>query len=168
MTLPRRSPIVLAAVPVIALGLAVVAYKLATHPRPIPMRDFVEYYAAGAVNLRGGNPYDPDQLLPVQREAAGEPDLDRATMMWNPPWALVLVTPLGLLPAKAAHFAWLAAQLAAVLVSAGMLWRVYRGPRDLWPVGCAVGLFFGPFFVLMWYGQVGCFLLLGLAGFLYC
>ena len=59
-------------------------------------------------------------------------------MMWNPPWALVLVTPLGLLPANAAHFVWLAGQLAAVLAAAGMLWRVYRGPRDLWPVGCAV------------------------------
>jgi hypothetical protein len=163
----RRSPIVLAAVPVILLGLAVVAYKAATHPRPVPMRDFVEYYAAGAVNLRGGNPYDPDQILPVQRATGDDPDLAIATMMWNPPWALVLVTPLGLLPAKAAHLAWLAGQLAAVLASAAMLWRVYRGPAGLWPVGCAVALFFGPFFVLMWYGQVGGLLLLGLAGFLY-
>jgi hypothetical protein len=162
-----RSPIILLAVPVLAAGLGFVAYKIATEPRPIPMRDFVEYYAAGVVAVRGGNPYDPDEILPLQREALDNPDFPEATMMWNPPWALVLVAPLGLLPAKGAHLVWLLVQLAAVLASAGMLWRVYRGPPDLQLAAFAVALFFGPFFVLMWYGQVGTLCLLGLAGFLY-
>jgi hypothetical protein len=163
-----RSPIILLAVPVIAAGLAYVAYTIAVEPRPIPMRDFVEYYSAGVVALRpGGNPYDSDQILPVQREALADPDFPQATMMWNPPWAIALVAPFGLLTPKAAHLVWLGVQLAALVASAGMLWRVYRGPPDLRLAAFAVGLFFGPFFLLMWYGQVGTLCLLGLAGFLY-
>lgn len=163
----RRSPIVLAAIPVFILAVGIIAYKLATEPRPVPMRDFVEYYAAGVVAVRGGNPYDSNELLPIQREASGDPELAQATMMWNPPWALVIVVPLALFPATLSHLLWLGVQLVATLVSAGMLWRVYQGPRERSLLAALVALFFGPFFVLMWYGQVGTLCLLGLAGFLY-
>ena len=38
-------------------------------------------------------------LLPLQ-QAAGRAT-DEAVMMWNPPWSLAVVLPLGLLPARA-------------------------------------------------------------------
>lgn len=93
-----RSWIVLAGIPVVVVALVFLGISWAKSPNQIPMRDFVEYWSAGAVNLRQGNPYDSDELLPIQREITRDPDLTQATMMWNPPWALAIFTPLALLP----------------------------------------------------------------------
>jgi hypothetical protein len=151
----------------LTVALAVwVVYSVFENPQLLPVKDFVEYYAAGAVAARGGNPYDAEELLPYQRQAGHDAQHDRAVMMWNPPWALVLVVPLGLLPPRTAHLAWLGGQLLAVVVSALWLWRVYGGARHHSGLAVAVAVFFAPFFLLMWYGQIGALCLLGLAGFL--
>src|SRR3954462_14555446 len=46
-------------------------------------RDFLEYWAAGRVNLRAGDPYHPAELLAEQQRA--DPAREHAVMMWNPP-----------------------------------------------------------------------------------
>ena len=162
-----RSWIVLAGIPVVVVALVVLGISWAKSPNQIPMRDFVEYWSAGAVNLRQGNPYDSDELLPIQREIARDPDLTQATMMWNPPWALAIFTPLALLPANVAHLVWLIVQLTASLVSAEWLWRTYGGHPDKKILAHLLAISLAPFLVLMWYGQVGALCLLGLSGFLF-
>ncbi|OWK40254.1 glycosyltransferase 87 family protein [Fimbriiglobus ruber] len=136
-------------------------------------KDFVEYWSAARVEVRGGNPYDGAHLLPLQREAAGEPERTEAVMLWTPPWTLPLYVPFGLLDPRPAHEAWLWLQIACLLASAWLLWLVYGGPagpglRRLWVAA--------PFAVLgttaeaRWlleYGQNVGFILVGLAGFLY-
>src|SRR5689334_20408564 len=82
-------------------------------PRPI---DFLQVWAAGRLHLAGENPYDPVRMLELQR-ANRLPD-DRASMMWNPPWALALVMPLGALPINAAQVVWLAILFASLVGSA--------------------------------------------------
>src|SRR3954454_5750660 len=77
---------------------------LLADPTIWPPDDFVEYWAAARLTLDGKNPYDPAQLLPLQR-AAGR-DTDEAIMMWNPPWSFTVVLPLGLLPAREAQLLW--------------------------------------------------------------
>lgn len=164
---PANRRLLWASIPIFIVGIAFIGYQIANKPNLIPLRDFVEYYSAGVVNLQHGNPYDSQQLLPIQQQALDDPDLDEAMMMWNPPWMLPLVTPLGFFSAKVAHLIWLSIQFFSMLASCLMLWRVYDGPTDRWIIGIIAGLFFGPFFVLMWYGQVGTLCLLGLAGYLY-
>lgn len=171
MTPPARAksnPLFLAAaaVLIVAAGGWSVAV-LYQDPKAIPVKDFVEYWSAGVVTARGGNPYDAEQLLPYQVQAGHDPNRREAVMMWNPPWALAVVVPLGLLPPRAAHLTWLGIQMAAVLASAGWLWRVYGGPKGMGWVAALVALFFAPFFLLMWYGQIGSLCLVGLAGFVY-
>ncbi len=163
-----RSILVTLGVPVVVASLGILGYIWLTQPGLLAMRDFVEYWSAAVVNLRQGNPYDSNELLPIQRDALGEPDLDKATMMWNPPWAVALVTPLGHLPAAQAHVVWLMLQFVLVLLSAECLYRVYgQRPVDR-VIVYTLALFFPAFFLLMWYGQIGAFCLFGLAGFLYC
>jgi hypothetical protein len=126
-------------------------------------RDFPEYWAAGRVNLRGGNPYHPDELLAEQKLA--DPDRTHAVMMWNPPPALAVYMPLGALPPRWATLLWVGLQLAAVFVACDLLWRTYCPTHR----GCAalVALSFVGTWWLVAYGQNTGFMLLGLAGFLH-
>src|ERR1700687_1555271 len=84
--------------------------QLLSDPAILPPDDFVEYWAAGRLNAAGENPYDPEKLLPLERQAGR--DTDEAVMMWNPPWTLLLVMPFGLLPARFSQLLWLALHLA--------------------------------------------------------
>jgi len=160
---PRLRSALVALVGLVALAAA--ADRVATGPEVLKPRDFLEYWSAGAVAARGGNPYDPAELLAWQQVA--EPGRDAAVMMWNPPWALAVYLPLGLLPPRWALLLWVAGQLAAVAGSCVLLWRVYGGPPRLWWVAAAGGLTFAPVVWAVHFGQNTGLLLLGLAGFVH-
>src|SRR4051812_23087880 len=104
-------------------ALVFAADTVARTPGFLVPRDFLEYWAAGRVNLRGGNPYHPDELLAEQKHAdAGRTD---AVMMWNPPPALAVYMPLGAIEPRWATLLWIGLQLAAVFVACDLLWRAY-------------------------------------------
>ena len=153
---------------VAAVGLivaAVAADRVVNSPAFLNPRDFLEFWSAGAVVARGGNPYDPVELLGYQRLA--EPDRDAAVMMWNPPWSLAVYVPVGLLPVRWATLVWVGLQLAAVMIACDLLWGVYRGPARLRWVPQFLGLSFAPVVWTVLYGQNAGLLLLGLAGFVH-
>jgi hypothetical protein len=153
---------------VAAVGLLVAAAaadRVVNSPAFLNPRDFLEFWSAGAVVARGGNPYDPDELLAEQRRA--EPERDAAVMMWNPPWSLAVYVPVGLLPVRWATLVWVGLQLAAVMLACDLLWRVYRGPARLPWVPQLLGLSFAPVVWNVLYGQNAGLLLLGLAGFVH-
>jgi hypothetical protein len=156
-----------------AAGFAVAGVLLAGQVRQLladptvwPPDDFVEYWAAARLTLDGHNPYDPALLLPLQR-AAGR-DTDEAVMMWNPPWSLAVVLPLGLLDARAAQLLWLLVNLAAVGYCGDRLWHVFGGSRERRWIGWAVSLAFLPSLFALQSGQIGPLLLLGAVLFLEC
>lgn len=126
-------------------------------------RDFLEYWSAGRVNLRGGNPYHPDELLAEQRVA--EPSRTEAVMMWNPPPALAVYMPLGALGPRWAALLWTGVQFVTVFVACDLLWRVYGAPHRR--IAAAVAISFAGTWWLVAYGQNTGFILLGLAGFLH-
>jgi hypothetical protein len=143
-------------------------------PTVVHPRDFVEYWSAARVHLRGGDPYDGRQLLPLQREAAGSPFKSQPTMLWTPPYTLPLYLPFAPLEPRSAHLAWLLVQILCVTASAWLMWRVYDGPtapsglKSLgWTaVPTVILALFGPVWLLFFYGQNTGFILIGLAGFL--
>ena len=156
-----------------AAGFAAAAVLLAGQVRQLladptvwPPDDFVEYWAAAALTLDGRNPYDPALLLPLQK-AAGR-DTDEAVMMWNPPWSLAVVLPLGLMPARVAQLLWLLANLAAVGYCGDRLWLLLGGDRSRRWAGWAVAVAFLPTLFALQSGQIGPLLLLGAVLFLAC
>src|SRR4051794_33614346 len=103
----RTNPthLTLFAVALVAAPVALVmVFARAGRTNALPMHDFVEYWAAGRLLLEGSNPYDPDLVHELGRQAGRS---DEGILMWNPPWALPLVLPLGMLPVRVAHLAWL-------------------------------------------------------------
>ncbi len=139
---------------------------LLRHPEWWPPEDFVEYWSAGVVAGRGGNPYDPEALRALQIEAGRDPAKPDVVMMWNPPWTLVLVVPLGWMSPVAAHILWVEVQVLAMFAASVMLWRVYRGPPEWWWAAPLLAIS-APLGMLVTYGHPNGFVVLGLAGFLY-
>jgi len=141
--------------------------RLFDAPSFFPPDDFVEYYAAGRLNTLGQNPYDGDLLLPLER-AAGR-DTDEPVMMWNPPWTLSLAMPIGLFEpssARVAQLLWLAISLALVVGCADQLWLAYGSlPSRRW-VAWLLAMCFAPTLFVLQAGQIGPFILLGIAAFL--
>jgi hypothetical protein len=135
-------------------------------PRVWPPDDYVEYWAAGRLNLHGQNPYSAEFLLPLEQQAGR--DTDEAVMMWNPPWTLTVAMPLGALPARIGQLLWLVLNLGAIGLSAWLLWHTYDGRRDkTWVTFAVAGTFMPSLFVLH-AGQISALLLLGCALFVWC
>ena len=128
------------------------------------LHDYMEYWAAGKLNLEGENPYDPQRIREVQQEAGLQ--VDMAIMMWNPPWTLSVVMPFGLLPARIGQMVWILVQFVLVLFCSDRLWLRFGGsPSQRW-IGWLLGVSFAPTGFLIGTGQIAGFCLLGLTGFL--
>jgi len=89
-------------------------------------------------------------------------------MMWNPPWTLTVVLPLGLFPAREAQLLWLAVNLAAVFFCGDRLWLLFGGSRERRWVGWLVAMAALPSAFALQSGQIGPLLLLGAVLFLEC
>lgn len=130
----------------------------------IPLYDFIEYWSAVRILLRGGNPYDPNAMLAVQH-TVGWTD-SQPIMMWNPPWTLVLAVPFALLPFWTARCIWFVVCLLLLFWSADWLWRHYGGSASSrWLAWLATAVFI-PVGTALYLGQITPFILAGVAGFL--
>jgi hypothetical protein len=148
------------AVTLAAAGL--VADKLFRGGLPAPF-DFAAFWVAGHLAVEGHNPYDPHLVRQVQRDLGMN---DKAIPIWNPPWALTLVMPIGAMPFQTALGVWVLVHLALVVVSAELLWRGFGGPPDRRWVAYLLTLTFVPVAFLIGGGQITAVVLFGLAAFL--
>jgi len=131
---------------------------------PLPLHDFVTYWAAGKLFLAGQNPYSATGMLAIER-MLGWPYRETLVML-NPPWALWLVAPLALLPFHTAHVLWLAVSLALEAVCALALWRYFGGePSQRW-IALVVLATYLPAASAEHMGQITPVILCGLTGFL--
>jgi hypothetical protein len=159
---------VLTAVALVLLGVvfATQVRKFLADTTVWPPDDFIEYWAAAKLTLEGRNPYDGRLLLPLQQ--AGGRNTQQPVMMWNPPWTLALVWPLGLLPAREAQLLWLGVNFAAVFFCGDRLWLLLGGAREKRWVGWAITLSALPTLFALQSGQISPLLLLGAVLFLEC
>jgi len=125
-------------------------------------RDFVVYWATGQQLVHHANPYDVDAMMRIER-AAGLPTAYGVLFMRNPPWALPLALPLGLLGVRSGALVWSLALLACLWLSVRMVWEMHGRPRKLLNF---LGLSFAPALVCLIVGQTSLFALLGLVLFL--
>ncbi|HQE93090.1 MAG TPA: glycosyltransferase family 87 protein [Anaerolineae bacterium] len=168
----RESPFYKAALWLVLCGgllfLVLQSADIFMSPAFLQADDFVQYWAAGRLNLLGGNPYDPEQLLPLQRQA-GRTDYvsGAATIVWNPPWVMPLLMPFAALRYPIGRVLWFLASFAALAACSLWTWRRYGGPeRSQW-VAWAVAFTFMPALIMLRVGQIGVFLLVGVAGVLH-
>ena len=132
--------------------------------------DFIEYWSAGQLLLQGKNPYDFAELHQIE-VGLGAP-YEFLNIMWNPPWLLVWILPLLLLPFKGAALAWWYLNTALFLSCGIAIWRLLA-PGKAWnrvriEVALIATVAFIPGLLTIRMGQMSTLLLVGVVGFLYC
>ncbi len=132
---------------------------------PLPLHDFMTYWAAGRLFLSGGDPYSIGAAFAVER-SLGWPYVQPLVML-NPPWTLPLVALLGLLPFPVAHYGWLALSLGIEVVCALALWRYFGGENRLRWIALVVLATFLPAASAEHFGQVTPLILGGITGLLF-
>jgi hypothetical protein len=133
--------------------------------------DFIEYWTAGKLLRHGENPYDWPKLRELQIDEGLPPDelpYDLPIIMWNPPWLLVWLYPLLLLPFLTAAQVWILVNSILILLASSLIWRtVDSGSQRPLGIAWVAAALFVPSLLTLRMGQMSSVILLGVAGFLY-
>ena len=126
-------------------------------------RDFVVFWATGQQLVHHADPYDAAAMRRIEL-SAGLNSHYPVLFMRNPPWALPLALPLGLVGLRLGAFLWSLMIVASLIASVRFLWQMLGRPANRlhW-----IGLSFGPALVCAMMGQSSVFALLGYVLFLY-
>lgn len=125
-------------------------------------RDFIQYWASGQLLAHGGNPYDPDATLRLEKSMGFTNPVVAISL--SPPMIFLLTSPLGFFSAPIASGIWTALLVLALLLSLWVIWLSLDRPHGhfYW-----LGFCFAPVLTCLMAGQIGVFLLLGAALFLW-
>lgn len=128
--------------------------------------DVVSYWTAGHQLLHHANPYDSEAVLRSEL-AAGVPTGAQALLVRNPPWALCLVLPLGVLGVPLGSLVWTLLLLGCFTASVQLIGTISREmagqPQNKVHL---LGYTFAPALLCVLTGQTSLFSLLGLVLFL--
>jgi Glycosyltransferase family 87 len=148
----------------LVLLLGVTAWQFRITSRVLPVVDLVEYWSAAHLLVHGENPYSPSRMLALEK-SAGWSQSD-PLLMWNPPWVLAFVAPLGGLSYRATYLLWLAIHLAILVFCANKLWIHYGGSPQKLHIAWILAFTFVPTLTVLGLGQIGPLILLGITMFL--
>jgi len=135
-------------------------------------KDLLVYWSAARLLATGGNPFDQTMLQTLQRTTRPNPVAHPAQIWaaWNPPWLLLVMLPLGLLPFDWAVRAWLLCSMVLMLMASTWTWRWSASsahPRGLLIV-LGSTLAFGQTLCCLHEGQISGLVLVGLVVGLWC
>ncbi|MFZ0661509.1 MAG: glycosyltransferase family 87 protein [Acidobacteriaceae bacterium] len=137
--------------------LGVVLARLTSH-------DTLCFWTSGHLLIHGHNPYDRVAFARIESALGFHVNYKDIFMTRNPPPALFLMAPLGLLGSREGVIAWALLLAACLLVSLQMIKEMVEGPYQrhiMWLAWC-----FAPALACLEVGQTGLIALLGLAVFL--
>lgn len=161
----RHSPFFLALLTVFlittAVSIAIVVVGV-LRARPVE-HDTIWFWASGKLLVNGANPYDT-QAIHRMAIALGWNPARETLMTRNPPFALFLMAPIGLISARPAVAAWSLMLLAFLILS---VWLVSHTSERTKPEYLLLALVFPPALGCIEIGQTGLITLLGLALFLW-
>jgi hypothetical protein len=162
----RHSPVFLAvfAVFLIATIITVAGVLIGVLSAQIAHHDTICFWASGHLLVHGANPYDRAAIGQLETSVGFPVNTNAVFLTRNPPSALFLMAPLGLLSAKEGVLAW-SLLLAAFFVASVLAVRSMMGhPYERGYV--LLAWFFPPALCCIEMGQTGLITLLGLALFL--
>lgn len=157
---PKWTPArVIAAGFLLCVGLGFLVFGMSDES--IGKRDYPEFWAAGQQLVHGGNPYDMDAILRLQRIAGSTRAQSHPS--FSPPFALIFALPLGFFSSKTGAILWMLAIACCLMASLQILKSMYGTADSRIHL---VGYLFAPVLACLMIGQLDVFLLLGLVLFL--
>lgn len=133
--------------------------------------DFLRYWSASKILITGGNPYDSNVLqqlqITIRPHLAKQGDVVQA---WNPPWLMLLITPLTLLKFNIATRVWIFTNIVLTTFSLYLLWAIVFEPSDRKSLILVfgAGFLFSNTMEMIHLGQISSLLLIGLVLCIWC
>jgi len=127
--------------------------------------DFIQYWSSRQLLVRGENPYDPALLYEIER-AQGLPD-PVPIMMWNPPWLVMLLSPVLSFGFLTSCAVWLGVSIVLIAISGFLAARTYVPGMRPPPLVIAAMFLFEPHLSSIRFGQLGILYALCVAAFLW-
>ncbi len=153
---------------IISLGVLFSLSPILTKPDNIIADDFSQFWAAGKLNLTGGNPYNPEEIKQTIQKIGGKvSDQNVISIMLNPPWTLSVIMPFALLEYPLSRLFWLLLSVAVVITSIKILWDIYEGQKKNSIIVVFLVLLFSPALSAIQKGQYTPIVLIGIALALY-
>ena len=139
-----------------------------THPKYVPVDDFVRHWASGYIFITHGNPYSPEQIQVLQDQVTAPfVKAEVITPNYIPPWTMLLLGVFGLFDYPISRLMWLIFNIILLLVSIELSWKLYSGPIKYKWLALLIGFSFGSSIAVLEKGQTTCLVLLGIVGFVY-
>ena len=132
------------------------AFILAMNLSPGTM-DYIEYWSSGTLLVHHLNPYSPEGIFALEK-AHGFAHSSPLVML-NPPWTLILISPLGFVGVRLGLFLWTLISGACIFFSVCLLYPSLKDKH--------LALLFAPAITCFVSGQSSPFLLLGFSLFLH-
>lgn len=88
-------------------------------------RDFIAYWSAGRLLVQHENPYSDAAVFKLEKEQGYRESVPSGVL--NPPWAMLLVLPLGFLSCYAAGLVWIVGIVACIMLAVKLLQRINPG-----------------------------------------
>lgn len=126
-------------------------------------RDSLSYWASGQQLFHHANPYDAAEIARLEDGAGFRSQPGISLIMRNPPYALPLVIPMGLVGPALGGALWSLLMLLCFVYSVRLIWIMHGKPANHLHY---VGYFFGPAVACLFSGQASFLMLLGLVLFL--
>ena len=153
---------------IISSALLIIVYPTLTAPGIILGDDFSHFWASGKLFTQQEDPYQLDNILRTLQGAGIEttPQSHLGFQTLNPPWALILLAPFGLLNYYLARLSWLIINIGLVLIVTRQIWKLYQPSGNKTWVTLLAALCFSPTFSVLSKGQVTLWVVLGITALL--
>ena len=128
--------------------------------------DFLAYWSTTHLFISGENPFDQTALRILQQSIPPEELSQDGNVLnaWNPPWFILIFSPLGLLPYSSAVSAWVFVNTFLVGLALIITWQMSGGTQNSrgMLVVFVVGYLFGETIAYLAIGQITVLVLLGM------
>lgn len=91
--------------------------------------DLLAYWSAAHLFAHGGNPYDQAEMSSLESQTSPERFSDTSTLSnaWNPPWLILIMLPVGILPYPIAISVWIFCNTLLIGMALLITWKLCMG-----------------------------------------
>jgi hypothetical protein len=114
--------------PAVAVALMLFRFRVRIFVAPLPLNDFMVYWAGAKLLLAHANPYSTAAITSIERSLGWTLS---PHVLLNPPWSFPIFAWVGLFPFAVVHSVCRLLSLGVEAVCAVLLWRYFGGNRNL-------------------------------------
>ena len=98
--------------------------------------DFLAYWSAAHLFANGGNPYSQAEMRQLQQQTSPDRFVNNDGFInaWNPPWLILILLPVGILPFSIAFPVWVFCNTFLIGLALLISWKLCVGDQRSWGI----------------------------------